>query len=122
VTKSRRDRRSARRSPSSRAVHASVSGSFVHRAHAPPGRASQVKSIVIESEGEPSGGEWHETARWEDLDKDEIKSRIKEAGIVGLGGAAFPTHVKLSPPPEKTIDAFILNASSASPISRTTTA
>lgn len=49
------------------------------------------------------------------LKKDEILSKIREAGIVGLGGAAFPTHVKLNPPPEKKIDTVILNGCECEP-------
>jgi len=49
------------------------------------------------------------------LGKDEILSKIREAGIVGLGGAAFPTHVKLNPPPEKRIDTVILNGCECEP-------
>ncbi|MGL4911365.1 MAG: electron transport complex subunit RsxC [Romboutsia sp.] len=51
----------------------------------------------------------------EDLSKEEIISIIKEAGIVGMGGATFPTHVKLSPPPDKSIDAVILNGAECEP-------
>ncbi len=49
------------------------------------------------------------------LEKDEILSKIREAGIVGLGGAAFPTHVKLNPPLEKRIDTVILNGCECEP-------
>ncbi|MCX7797106.1 MAG: electron transport complex subunit RsxC [Melioribacter sp.] len=52
---------------------------------------------------------------FEKITPDEIKQRIKEAGIVGLGGAAFPTHVKLSPPDDKKIDYLILNACECEP-------
>ncbi|HES59283.1 MAG TPA: electron transport complex subunit RsxC, partial [Caldithrix sp.] len=53
-----------------------------------------------------------------DLDKlsvEEIRKTIADAGIVGMGGAGFPTHVKLSPPPEKTIDALIINGAECEP-------
>ena len=49
------------------------------------------------------------------LTPQQIKEKIREAGIVGLGGAAFPTHVKLSPPPEKKIDTVILNGCECEP-------
>jgi Na+-translocating ferredoxin:NAD+ oxidoreductase subunit C len=49
------------------------------------------------------------------LKKDEMLLKIREAGIVGLGGAAFPTHVKLSPPPDKDIDTVILNGCECEP-------
>ncbi len=45
----------------------------------------------------------------------EIIDIIKEAGIVGMGGAGFPTHVKLSPPPEKKIDTIVLNGAECEP-------
>ena len=51
----------------------------------------------------------------DDLSKEEIVSIIKEAGIVGMGGATFPTHVKLSPPPDKNIDVVILNGAECEP-------
>jgi len=44
-----------------------------------------------------------------------LRTIIKEAGIVGMGGAAFPTHVKISPPKDKKIDAFILNGCECEP-------
>ncbi len=46
---------------------------------------------------------------------EEVISAVKEAGIVGLGGAAFPTHVKLSPPKEYPIDTVILNGAECEP-------
>lgn len=52
---------------------------------------------------------------WADTEKDVLKKRILDAGIVGMGGAAFPTHVKLSPPPEKNIDTLIVNGAECEP-------
>lgn len=46
---------------------------------------------------------------------DEIRRLVREAGIVGLGGAAFPTHVKLSPPKEKPVDTVIINGCECEP-------
>jgi len=46
---------------------------------------------------------------------DEIRARVAEAGIVGQGGAAFPTYVKLSPPRDKLIDVVILNGCECEP-------
>jgi electron transport complex protein RnfC len=51
----------------------------------------------------------------EALSSTEIIDIIKGAGLVGLGGAAFPTHVKLSPPPEKKIDTVIVNGAECEP-------
>jgi len=46
---------------------------------------------------------------------EDIKQKIKDSGIVGMGGAAFPTHVKLNPPADKPIDIFILNGAECEP-------
>ncbi|MBZ9608952.1 electron transport complex subunit RsxC [Clostridium estertheticum] len=52
---------------------------------------------------------------YEKLSKNEIVTIIKEAGIVGMGGACFPTHIKLTPPEGKIIDSIIINAAECEP-------
>jgi electron transport complex protein RnfC len=52
---------------------------------------------------------------WRRLPADDLKRRVKAAGIVGIGGAGFPTHVKLSPPPEAKIDVLIINGVECEP-------
>ncbi len=52
---------------------------------------------------------------WKNSKKEELIEIVKKAGIVGLGGAAFPTQVKLSPPKDKVIDSFILNGVECEP-------
>lgn len=97
-------------------IHASISGNVLGIAKAPHPVLGECNSIIIESDGRVL---WHESVRKrenvEELSKDELKQIIKEAGIVGLGGAAFPTYVKLSPPPEKKIDTVILNGAECEP-------
>lgn len=97
-------------------VHASISGkvkavaSFLH----PSGQL--ITSITIGSDGKDEFFESNPDKReYTDLSPDEIRTIAKDAGVVGLGGAAFPTHVKLSPPKEKKIDAVILNGSECEP-------
>lgn len=51
----------------------------------------------------------------EKLSPEVIRKRIEDAGIIGMGGAGFPTHVKLSPPAEKKIDALIVNGAECEP-------
>lgn len=53
--------------------------------------------------------------RWEELATEDIVEVIREAGIVGLGGAAFPTHVKLDPPEDVDIDCIIANGAECEP-------
>lgn len=96
-------------------VHSSVSGKVIEiKEHEVPGGSAQC--IVIENDFKE---ELHESIKpngdLEDLTKEEITSIIKEAGIVGMGGATFPNHVKISPPPDKKIDVVILNGAECEP-------
>ncbi|MEK6264270.1 MAG: electron transport complex subunit RsxC [Clostridium sp.] len=52
---------------------------------------------------------------YEKLSKNELVAIIKNAGIVGMGGAGFPTHIKLTPPEGKEIDSIIINAAECEP-------
>ena len=95
-------------------VHTSVSGKVVAIGEFPNPMGRMISSVVIENDGQE---EWVELkgADPTDLSPDEIKERIRAAGIVGMGGAAFPTTVKLSPPKEKPIDSVILNGAECEP-------
>ncbi len=100
----------------SAAVHASISGKVTRIAHFPAYNQARVLSVVIE----PEGGEDQEfrskPARDIDsLSKEELLGLIRDAGVVGLGGAAFPTDVKLSPPADKAVDTVILNGAECEP-------
>lgn len=79
-------------------IHATISGTVVDIGKLPHPGGSEVTTIVIESDGKD---EWFEEPHEErdalKLPPEKIKKIIRDAGIVGLGGAAFPTHVKLSP-------------------------
>ncbi len=97
-------------------VHASVSGKVVAIGSFPHILGSDMPSIVIESDGKD---EWvaglKENPDYEKLSSEELKKLVADAGIVGMGGATFPTHVKLSPPKEKPIDVVILNGAECEP-------
>jgi electron transport complex protein RnfC len=58
---------------------------------------------------------FHPDPNYMDLPIEKMKNRIQTAGIAGMGGAAFPTHVKLSPPPEKHIEIVFLNGVECEP-------
>lgn len=97
-------------------VHASISGEVkeISRRLSPSG--SKVLSLVIKSDGEDEAMKMvSRPESFENLSPEKIKDIVKEAGLVGLGGAAFPTHVKLSPPSDKKIDAYILNGVECEP-------
>ena len=97
-------------------IHSSITGKvkkvgdFLH----PNGTKS--KMIHIERTGEDDFIDLHEEeTSWEKLDTEILKKIISAAGIVGLGGAAFPTDVKLSPPKNKNIETLIINGCECEP-------
>jgi len=98
-------------------IHAPVTGKVVEIGQAyHPVTGRDCPAVIIERDGED---EWAPGLNTESdpsaLSGDEIRARILAAGIVGLGGATFPTHVKLSPPQGKPIDTVILNAAECEP-------
>ena len=97
-------------------IHASISGKVLGIAKAAHPILGECNAIIIESNGKIEwDGSVKQRENADNLSKDELKNIIKEAGIVGLGGAAFPTHVKLSPLPNKPIDTVILNGAECEP-------
>ena len=97
-------------------IHSSVSGTVKKFAPAPDSGGYPKQCIVIEREGD----EWEESIlskeeNGDSLDAKTIIDRIKQAGIVGMGGATFPTHVKLMPPPGKIADILIINGVECEP-------
>lgn len=97
-------------------VHSSVSGIVKKVAPMDTSSGGGIMCVTIESDGL---NEVHENViskgDIEKLTKEDIINIIKEAGITGQGGAGFPTHVKLSPPPDKNIDTVILNGAECEP-------
>ncbi|RDU23121.1 electron transport complex subunit RsxC [Anaerosacchariphilus polymeriproducens] len=95
-------------------VYASVSGTVkaIEFRRVPTG--NKVNSIIIENDSENKEVEYHPKVLKE-LNKEEIITRIKEAGIVGMGGAGFPTHVKLSPKEPEKIEYIIANCAECEP-------
>lgn len=73
-------------------------------------------SIIVENDGEyKTIGGFGEKRDYKALSKQEIRDIVKEAGIVGLGGAGFPTNVKLTPKDDNAIDYVIVNAAECEP-------
>lgn len=52
---------------------------------------------------------------WEHLSAKDLLDKVRDAGIIGIGGAGFPTHVKLKPPADATIDTLLLNGAECEP-------
>ena len=97
-------------------VHSSVSGNVIAVENRPISGGARVTCVVIENDMEDVLSEdIRSNNNLEQLSSEEIINIINEAGIVGMGGAAFPTHVKLSPPPGKNVDTVILNGAECEP-------
>ena len=99
-------------------IHSSITGTVSAVESWPsPVTGARVAAVLIERDT-ASGDVWAEGTNQPDdadLTPEQIKERVVGAGIVGLGGATFPTHVKLSPPPDKPIDTVILNGAECEP-------
>lgn len=96
-------------------VHSSVSGEVKGIVELYKADGGKSEAIVIESDGLDELGYEEKNLNYESLSNEEILSYIKEAGLVGLGGAAFPTHIKLAPPENKPIDTVLVNGAECEP-------
>lgn len=99
-------------------LHSPVSGTVLKVDAAPDVSGYKREAIIIQSEGD----EWMadidrstSLKREISLSKEEIINKIKEKGIVGMGGASFPTHVKLMIPPGKQVQHLIINGVECEP-------
>ncbi|MCB9359130.1 electron transport complex subunit RsxC [Candidatus Woesearchaeota archaeon] len=96
-------------------IHASISGTIKAIEDFPhPVSGEMTRSIIIESDGKDEKIET-KSRDWKSMSPEDIKRYIRDAGVVGLGGAAFPTHVKLSPPEDKHIDTIMINGAECEP-------
>ena len=96
-------------------VYSSVSGTVkgLEQRFNPTG--TKVECIVIENDGEYSEAEYEPVKPLDELSREEILEMIARAGIVGMGGAGFPTRVKLSPKEPDKIDYIIANCAECEP-------
>jgi len=100
-------------------VHSSISGTVTEFARLPSPLGIETDSVVIQADGRDEYfKDFHAQGAQKNyiyLSGDEIRAMIREAGIAGLGGAAFPTHVKLNPPENREIDTVIINGCECEP-------
>ncbi len=92
-------------------LHAPASAKVVSIEHYNHPVLQRAETVILETTGSPKQYTPHLEVK--SLKKDELLSRIAQAGIVGMGGAAFPTHVKLKPP--KKIITLIINGCECEP-------
>jgi len=100
----------------SASLHAPTSGTVtaIDKCDGPTG--IRVAAIEITADGEDEwGSPFEPIADWQNAEAADLKQRVSDAGVVGMGGAGFPSHVKLSPPPAKPIDTLILNGAECEP-------
>lgn len=96
-------------------VYSSVSGTVkAIEPHLNP-TGAMVNCIVVENDGEYEEVEYKASKSLDEMTKEDILNAIGEAGIVGMGGAGFPTRVKLSPKEPEKIDYIIANCAECEP-------
>ena len=95
-------------------VHASVSGIVKGMEPRLGATGTMANSIIIENDGKYEEMEYV-PAKLEELTKEEILKRIQDGGVVGMGGAGFPTHVKLSPKMPEKIEYVLVNGAECEP-------
>lgn len=96
-------------------IHSSVSGTVKAIEKRLVATGGMVDSIIVENDGMYEEAAPIFSGNPDELSKDEIIKIIEEAGIVGMGGAGFPTNVKLSPKNADIIDSIIVNGAECEP-------
>lgn len=105
-------------------VHASAAGRVKRASPITLANGRRVQAVPLDVSGDQPegealkaflfGGDWPKRG-FEAYPPDLIVKRIREAGLVGLGGAAFPTHVKLTPPKDAKLDVLVVNGAECEP-------
>lgn len=96
-------------------VHAPISGVVKSIEEHDFALSGRVQCICIENDGQDTWAELSKIDDWEKADRQVLLDMIKDKGIVGIGGATFPTHVKLNPPPGTQLDTLLLNGAECEP-------
>ena len=97
-------------------IHASAGGTVagVDRAPHPDGSMAQAVRIRVDRYSAQLPRP-RMVPHWDGLSPSEVIAAVRDAGVVGLGGAAFPAHVKLAPPPDAAIDLLLVNGAECEP-------
>ncbi|MFC4258745.1 electron transport complex subunit RsxC [Marinobacter lacisalsi] len=98
-------------------VHAPTSGTIVSIERLPVPHPSGMADwcIVLEPDGDDAWCELRPIADYHSLDREAVLDRIRDAGISGMGGAGFPTNIKLRPPRDRNVSTLILNGAECEP-------
>jgi len=96
-------------------LHAPAAGSVKAVASsAHPIRVSS-PSITIKTDPGAESANWEVSGDWKQSSGEELLQKVHNAGIIGIGGAGFPTHVKLNPPVDNPVDTLLLNGAECEP-------
>ena len=96
-------------------IHATVSGIVKDLKKVRNNVGAMVDAIIVENDEQYETVEFQPAKSLEELSKEEIIARIKDGGVVGMGGAGFPTHVKLSPKEPDKIEYVLVNGAECEP-------
>ena len=97
-------------------IHASASGTVTDIGWWPHPDGSMATSVRIAVDRyAPQVARPRMVPHWEGLSTEDVVRAVQDAGVVGLGGAAFPTHVKLAPPPDHPVHTLIINGAECEP-------
>jgi electron transport complex protein RnfC len=97
-------------------VHASAAGTVVDVGWWPHPDGSMAESVRIKVDRfAPQVARSRLVPHWEGLTTEQVVKAVQDAGVVGLGGAAFPTHVKLAPPKDHPVHTLIINGAECEP-------
>jgi electron transport complex protein RnfC len=97
-------------------IHASAAGTVVDVAWRPHPDGTMAEAVRIRVDRyAPQVPRPRLVPHWEGLSTAQVVQAVQDAGVVGLGGAAFPTHVKLAPPPDCTVHTLIINGAECEP-------
>ena len=101
----------------SSSVHAPTSGTVAGIERViDPATGRPVDAVAIEPDGQDAWAEGANAPRaWQALGAEALRQAVAEGGVVGMGGATFPTYVKLTPPPGKPVDTILINGAECEP-------
>jgi len=97
-------------------IHASAAGTVVDIDWWPHPDGSMSEAVIIDvAPFSPQVPRPRLVPDWHGLTADDVRAAVQDAGVVGLGGAAFPTHVKLAPPKDLDIEWLLVNGAECEP-------
>ncbi|MHB1194623.1 MAG: electron transport complex subunit RsxC [Longimicrobiales bacterium] len=97
-------------------IHASAAGTVAEIGWWPHPDGSMAEAVVIDvTPHSPQIPRPRMVPDWHGLNPDQVRKAVQDGGVVGLGGAAFPTHVKLSPPKDLPIEWLLVNGAECEP-------